>query len=298
LPGTDSISLAFEAARRAIESSGIEPSALDQIIVAHNFGNISDSESSIDTLPSLASRIKHRLGIAAGGCVAYDILFGCPGFLQAFIIADALGKAGVAKNCLLIGTETLSRITDPFDRDSMIFGDGAGAFVTSFSETASSEKGLICSVARSYTGEEVDYITMARSNNPAHQPARLYMKMKGRQVYDFALRELPMLMKACLDKAGQPLQSLKKIFIHQTNARMDLAIVQALFQLYDQPVIPQNISPMIIDWLGNNSVATIPTLYDLVLKGQLAPHQLSDGDLVMFASVGAGLNMNAVCYRC
>jgi 3-oxoacyl-[acyl-carrier-protein] synthase-3 len=78
---------------------------------------------------------------------------------------------------------------------------------------------------------------------------------------------------------------------------MDHAIVERFYQLYDLQV-PENVMPMSIHWLGNSSVATIPTLFDLVRKDQLPTHSLKPGDVVLFASVGAGMNINAVCYRC
>jgi len=78
---------------------------------------------------------------------------------------------------------------------------------------------------------------------------------------------------------------------------MDEAIVKALYRLYDIDTAPGNIMPMSIHWLGNSSVATIPTLYDLVHKGQVKDHALYPGDTILFASVGAGMNINAVCYR-
>jgi 3-oxoacyl-[acyl-carrier-protein] synthase-3 len=117
-------------------------------------------------------------------------------------------------------------------------------------------------------------------------------------VYEYALQNVPAAMKACLEKSGVGIHELKKIFIHQANEKMDEAIIKRMYQLYgiDQPV--ENIMPMCISWLGNSSVATVPTLYDLVRKNQFPEHQLSPGDVILFASVGAGMNINAVCYRC
>jgi len=103
-------------------------------------------------------------------------------------------------------------------------------------------------------------------------------------------------MKECLDKSGIGLHELKKIFIHQANEKMDESIVRAFYQLYGAQA-PRDIMPMSIHWLGNSSVATIPTLYDLVRRNQLPEHSLQPGDVILFASVGAGMNVNAVCYR-
>jgi len=121
--------LATQAALKAIESAGINPEELDQIIVAHNFGDITYDSNQSDAVPSLASRVKHKLGIKNPNCVPFDILFGCPGWIQALIQADAFIRAGMANKCLIIGAETLSRTIDKNDRDSMIFSDGAGAVI-------------------------------------------------------------------------------------------------------------------------------------------------------------------------
>jgi 3-oxoacyl-[acyl-carrier-protein] synthase III len=103
-------------------------------------------------------------------------------------------------------------------------------------------------------------------------------------------------MKECIEKSGESINDVKKIFIHQANEKMDEAIIQRLYSLYDMTA-PENVMPMSIHWLGNSSVATIPTLFDLVVKKQLSPHYLLPGDIILFASVGAGMNINAVCYR-
>ena len=121
--------IAFFAAQKAIEDSGVNPEELDYIILAHNFGDVKSAAIQSDILPSLATRVKHKLQIENPNCVAYDILFGCPGWIQGVIQAEAYIKSGIAKKCLVIGTETLSRVIDQHDRNSMIFSDGAGACV-------------------------------------------------------------------------------------------------------------------------------------------------------------------------
>ena len=137
---------------------------------------------------------------------------------------------------------------------------------------------------------------MGSSANPDSDQNIQYIKMNGRKVYEYALHHVPSAMKACLDKANISIGQLKKIFIHQANAKMDEAIIERFFQLYDYQ-IPENILPMNIDRLGNSSVATIPTLFDMVRKNEFPLHQLATGDIILFASVGAGMNINAVCYR-
>ena len=289
--------IGFEAAKKAIEDSGVDPETLDQLIVAHNFGNVIKDTIQTAAVPSLASQLKHALGIRNPNCIAYDILFGCPGWLQGLIQADSFFKSGLACKALIIGTETLSRVIDMYDRDSMIFSDGAGAVVLEKKEGDEKSAGIISYVAQTHSVDEIDYINMGTSYYPDSNPRIRYLKMKGRKVYEYALKHVPEAMKICLDKSGLPISALKKIFIHQANEKMDEAIIKKLYQLYGIETPPHLIMPMSISWLGNSSVATIPTLLDLVRKHQFPEHDLSPGDIILFASVGAGMNINAVCYR-
>jgi len=294
--GVSASHMAVFAAEKAIRDAGIDPNTLDQIIVAHNFGDIAFNTPQSDMVPSLAARVKNKLGIKNPSCVAYDLLFGCPGWLQGLIQADAFGKAGLAKRCLVIGTEALSRVIDRFDRDSMIFSDGAGAVVTSYEDSVDN-KGILGSQAASYAGEDLGYINMGTSNSGNTGNSTTYLKMQGRKVYEFALKEVPVAIKACLDKCNIHISQVKKIFIHQANEKMDEAIVQRLYKLYDEPEVPLDIMPMNIQTLGNSSVATIPTLFDMVRNGKVPGYSVQKNDIIIFASVGAGMNINAVCYR-
>jgi 3-oxoacyl-[acyl-carrier-protein] synthase III len=293
----NSSDMATIAARLAIEDSGINPEELDQIIMAHNFGNVIKNTIQTDVLPALASRVKHELGIKNPNCVAYDILFGCPGWLQGVIQADSFFKAGVAKKALVIGTETLSRVIDIYDRDSMIFSDGAGASVLEAKPADATNSGILSWSVQSHCVEEAYYLYLGKSNFPDADSRIRYIKMKGRKVYEYAMLHVPTAMKDCLDKAAIPIQDVKKVFIHQANEKMDEGIIRRLFKLYGLKDIPEHIMPMSIHKFGNSSVATIPTLFDLVTKGKLDDHSLQPGDIVLFASVGAGMNINAVCYR-
>jgi 3-oxoacyl-[acyl-carrier-protein] synthase-3 len=237
------------------------------------------------------------LGIKNPNCIAYDILFGCPGWLQGIIHADAFFKAGIAKKALVIGTETLSRVIDMYDRDSMIFSDGAGAVVLEYKNGNDLDSGILSSSVQTFSLEEVNFINMGKSYFPESDPRIRYIKMKGRKVYEFAMKYVPAAMKECLEKSNVDIKEVKKIFIHQANEKMDEGIIKRLYSLYGIKNPPENIMPMSIHWLGNSSVATIPTLYDLVRKNNVASHELEPGDIILFASVGAGMNINAVCYR-
>jgi len=285
--------LATAAGAKAIKDSGVDPETLDLLIVAHNYGDIIKNSTQVDTVPSIASRVKQKLEISNPSCMAFDVLFGCPGWILGVMQADAFFKAGMAKKALVIGTETLSRVIDKYDRDSMIFSDGAGAVVLEYKESSG---GILSSGALSHTREETGFLYMGESYKPNHEPGTRYMKMKGRKVYEYALKFVPLAMKECFDKTGLDISELHKIFIHQANEKMDEAIVDAFFKLYNKKT-PKDVMPMCIQFLGNSSVATIPTLFDIIRKDKDPAHKVNPGDVVLFASVGAGMNINAICYR-
>ena len=287
--------MASKAAELAIQDAGIDPETIDQIIVAHNFGDVLPGTIQTDTIPALASRVKHQLGIKNPNCVAYDILFGCPGWIQGVIQTDSFIKSGMAKRCLVIGAETLSRVVDSHDRDSMIFSDGAGACIVE--EDTNTNSGILASSVQSHCVDEAYFLYLGKSYHPEGDEATRYIKMKGRKVYEYAIKNVPLAMKECIEKAGVDIHDVKKFFLHQANEKMDEGFIKALYKLYDIRIVPENVMPMSIHDLGNSSVATIPTLYDLVKRGKYKEHQLHKGDIVIFASVGAGMNINAICYR-
>ena len=287
--------LGYFAAKKAIENANINPEDLDYLIFAHNFGDVKDGAIQTDILPSLASRVKHLLQIENPNCVAYDILFGCPGWIEGVIQAQAFIKAGIAKKCLVIGSETLSRVVDEYDRDSMIYSDGAGACIIEQKE-AEDNSGILSHATQTFTKEEAYFLFFGNSFNKNSDKDVRYIKMHGRKIYEFALNNVPQAMKTALDKSGIEISEVKKIFIHQANEKMDEAIIKRFYRLYKKPT-PEGIMPMSIHKLGNSSVATVPTLLDLVLKGKIANQTIQKGDVIMLASVGSGMNINAIVYR-
>ena len=281
------------AAEKAIKDADVDPETLDYIILAHNFGDVKSDAIQSDILPCLAARVKHLLKIKNPKCVAYDILFGCPGWIEGVIQAQAFIKAGMAKKCLVIGAETLSRVVDPRDRDSMIFSDGAGATLIEASEEGG---GILSHESASYTHDEVYHLFFGCSNNKSSEENTRFIKMHGRKIYEFALSKVPGAMKTCLDNSGVDIKEVKKILIHQANEKMDEAIVNRFYKLYKTPV-PAGVMPMTIGKLGNSSVATVPTLLDLIKNNEIDEHELHKGDIVIFASVGAGMHINAITYK-
>ena len=288
--------LGYLAGKSAIDNAKINAEELDYIIVAHNFGDVKPGSNRTDIVPSLAARVKKKLGIKNPACVAYDMIFGCPGWLQSLIQADYFLRSGDAKKALVIGSDVLSRVSDVHDIDSMIYADGAGAVILESHET-DDQSGIIAHLTRSDALEYADLLFMDHSYKQQDGDQNIYLKMYGRKLYQYALIHVPSAIKACLEKAGVHLKEVKKLFIHQANGKMDEAILHRLYKLYDMEAPENDIMPMSISWLGNSSVATIPTLLDLVKQGQIENHKIEKGDILVFASVGAGMNINAMVYR-
>jgi 3-oxoacyl-[acyl-carrier-protein] synthase III len=288
--------LGYLAALDAIESSGIDRESIDYIIVAHNFGDVASESNRVDIVPSLASRIKYKLQIKRTSCVAYDIAFGCPGWLEGVIQANYFIRSGDAKRCLVIGTETLSRVIDMHDRDTLLYSDGGGAVILDASNDPT--RGILAHRTETHASEHAMLLSMAPSYNSNGSDGKdIFLKMNGRKLYEFALNNVPLLIKNLLDKNNVSPGDIKKILIHQANEKMDAAIVERLYKLYNADTVPTDIMPMIISWLGNNSVATLPILLDLIKKNKVDGHNIVEGDKILFASVGAGMNINAVIYQ-
>lgn len=293
-PEVNCTDMAFAAAKDAIDSSGIDPETLELIIVAHNFGDVRKGGRT-DMVPALAARVKSRLQIRSPRAVAFDLVFGCPGWLQGMIVADSYIRSGSAKRALVIGADTLSRISDPHDRDSLIYADGAGATILERRDDVNGA-GVLATAARSDTLEHSSMLFMGPSYHGEVFLESLFLKMEGRKLYKYALQTVAGSMKQCLDEAGLTLSDVSKVLLHQANGKMDEAILEALFDLYDLPV-RHEVMPMTISWLGNSSVATVPTLLDLITKGKMEGHSFNSGDVLLLASVGAGMHINAMAYR-
>ena len=282
------------AAQRAIEDAKIDPETLDYIIYASNFGDV-NSAGRTSFMPSMSARLKNRLQIKNRNCVNYDMIFGCPGWVEALILAEQLIKAGSAQTILVVGSETLSKVTDPNDRNRMIFADGAGAVVVKATERK--DVGILAHLTICDNGPELFYLDSGPGLKPDTDRDQLYIMMQGRKIYEYALKNVPVAIKAAIDKAQLDISDIHKILIHQANAKMDHAMIDRLMKLYGKTDYHHSVAPMTIQQFGNSSVATIPTMLDLIKKGELEGHEFEDEGNVVFASVGAGMNNNAVVYR-
>lgn len=291
---TDDLStseIAYRSAQAALQ--GVDRETLDYILVAQNLGDVHGDRSRLDMVPTVAARVKHKLRIRNPYTIALDVPFGCPGWLQGMIMADYFIRSGDARRILVIGAEILSRVSDPHDVDSMIYADGAGATLL---EATEQDAGILSHVTRSDTHDHAYLLRLDKSYNHSSN-GDLFLKMQGHDIYRYAVKTVPEVVRQNLEKSGIGLNQVKKVLIHQANEKMDEAILKGLFRLYGVEEIPAGIMPMIISWTGNSSVATLPTLFDLIHRGELQEHSLHSGDIIVFASVGAGMNINSMVYR-
>lgn len=283
-----------EAAKAAIEDAKIDAEDLDYIIYASNFGEVT-VDGYVNFMPNMAARVKNKLGIKNRKCITYDMIFGCPGWVEAMILANNLIKAQSAKTILVIGAETLSRVTDPHDRNRMIFADGAGAVVVK--ATDEENVGIIAHNTICDNGPELCYLENGPSINKDADQKRLFVRMQGRKIYEYALKNVPQAIKETIDDAGLSIEDIDKILIHQANAKMDYAMIERLHKLYNVKDYDHAISPMTIQEFGNSSVATIPTMFNLIIKGKMAGQSFKDKGNIVMTSVGAGMNINAIVYK-
>jgi 3-oxoacyl-[acyl-carrier-protein] synthase III len=290
----DSVPLLTEGARRAVADARLDVNDIDGIIVAHNAGNMI-TEGGFQTVPNLAALLKNALECTNHECFAYDILFGCPGWLQGMIQAHQAISCGDASHVLVVGLEVASRQLDPCDLDSMILADGCGACVLTKNDVQNS--GILSYATFSHAQEDVRIIYLDKSNN-AKVAGNCYFHMNGKEVYKYATQWVPKVIKKALDKANLGIEDVDMFLFHQANEKLLEAIGKNLTHLYKVPTsILDGKVPATIQFLGNTSVATIPTMLDMILKNSLGDFKIEKGQTVVFASVGAGMHCNAVVYR-
>lgn len=265
-------SLAAEAARKAVASSGLLPEEIELLIVA--------TISSDTETPSTACRVQAEIG--ASRAVAFDVNAACSGFLYALHIADAFIKSGVYQNALLIGAETLSKLVDWTDRSTcVLFGDGAGAAVVQASET-----GGVLGQSVGSNGSKWEVLScMGRPNeNPlnSRKNAPGFLKMDGREVFTFAVKTVPSCVEEALQNAGATKDEVKYFILHQANSRIIQSAAKRLKQ-------PEEKFPMNLNKCGNTSAASLP-----ILLAQLDEEgKLAEGDKVVLSGFGAGLTWGA-----
>ncbi len=292
----DSIPLMTETALKTIADAGLEVNDLSGIIVAHNAGNMIVREKIWHPVPNMAACLKHAIKSTNHNCFAFDILFGCPGWVQGIIQAHQIINAGDAEHVLVLGLEVASRLVDPHDLDSMIFADGCGAAVISKSESAAA--GIISYATFSHAQDDLRSIYIDKSLKPNEGSGPCYLHMNGKEVYRYATTWLPQVIKKALDKAQMDVDDVDMFLFHQANGKMLAAIANNLAGLYGKDGASfEGKIPVIIQFTGNTSVATIPTMFSLIMHGELPGYAIKPGMKVVFASVGAGMHCNAIVYQ-
>ncbi|MBC7228030.1 MAG: ketoacyl-ACP synthase III [Thermoflexales bacterium] len=277
--GETTATMAVQAARRALEVAGIGPEQVDLIIVA--------TATPDYFFPATACLVQDALG--ASRAAAFDLAAGCTGFVYALGVAAAMVESGAIRTALVVGSETLSRITDWTDRNTcVLFGDGAGAVVL---RAGPDDGGILATVlGADGSGKDLLVLPAGGSRHPAsHQTVaeRMhFIKMQGRDVFRFAVRVVPTATRQVLERAGLTLDDVALFIPHQANGRIIESAVR------DLKLPPERVYNN-LDRYGNTSAASIPiALCEAVEEGRLRP-----GDVVVCVGFGAGLTWGATVLR-
>ena len=277
--GSQTSDLAADAGRAALKKAGIEPHDLDFIVVA---------TATPDYLgfPSTACIVQDKLG--AHGCAAFDVTAGCTGFIYALDVATNMLEGKKGRHALVIGAETLTRVTDWSDRSTcVLFGDGAGAAVISRIDEPG--RGVLKSMLGADGGSHRDLILVQPPRLKSFErpePVVPRIQMDGKNVYNFAVKSITVLMERIMHASAYRLDDFAWIIPHQANAR----IVQAAAKRLG---IPEERFYMNIEEYANTSAASIPiALHEMNSKGLLKP-----GELIMMIGFGAGLTYGATVLR-
>ena len=261
--------LAFNAAEKAIEAAGIANTEIDLIIVA--------TTTPTRIFPSTASLVQERLGIS--GCPAFDLQAVCTGFVYALTVADKFIKSGSAKNALVIGAESLSRIVDWNDRNTcVLFGDGAGAVVLQASE----ETGILSTHIHS-DGKYNTLLSVPTGPGSIDTDAKPYIEMQGNDVFKIAVRTLSSIADETLSANNLSKKDIDWLIPHQANVRIIAATAKKLGLSMDQVVVT-------VDEHGNTSAASIPLALDVAVRDG----RIQRGETLLLEAFGGGFTWGSV----
>jgi 3-oxoacyl-[acyl-carrier-protein] synthase III len=262
--------LALEAAIRALQTSGIEPKAIGIIIVA--------TITSEAPFPAVACHLQAKLGCTEA--FAFDVNCACNGFLVALQIADHYLQAGTHKHALVVGADSMSRITDYTDRNtSVLFADGAGAMVLASTDTPE-VVGLLGFVMHT-DGTQIHEVYARRYNEE-----KMGINMNGRAVFQAAVRSMTRAVQEVLSNTGNSLADLDWLIPHQANQRIIDAVATGLS-------LPQRNVVSTVRNTGNTSAGTLPHAFDCAVR----TGRIKYGDLIALTSAGSGFAWGACLYR-
>jgi len=277
--GETTSDLAYKAGLTAIEDAGLLPGDIDLIMVA---------TATADRLaPSCACFVQEKL--AANNAVAFDISAVCSGALFATATGVQYIRSGMYKNVLVIGADTFSNITDWSRRDAVFFGDGAGAILLSDTDE---DKGFLDFVLHSDgTGKEHFTIPAGGSETPTSQETidngQHFFQMNGREVYKTAIDVVPKCISEILIKNNRTIDEIKFLLPHQPSIK----ILQEIAKRINMPFEKVKTN---MDRYANTSGGTVPIILDETFKN----NELEAGDLLLFATIGAGWTWGTALYKC
>ena len=270
-PGETTATLATEASRHALEAAGMTAADIDLIIVA--------TATPDQTFPASATIVQHALGCNGG--VAFDVAAVCSGFLYAFSVAESMIRAGSAKNALVIGSETFSRILDWEDRATcVLFGDGAGAVV--LCGEVGTSGALATRLHADGRFNELLYV----DGGPSTTGTVGKLRMKGREVFRHAVTNLANVMTETLAAADIVAADVDWVVPHQANARIIDATAKKL-GLDPAKVI------MTVDRHANTSAASVPLALDVAVRDG----RIKAGDIIVLEAMGGGFTWGASVVR-
>jgi 3-oxoacyl-[acyl-carrier-protein] synthase III len=270
-PDETTATLGAAAATIALEAAGMEASQIDLIIVA--------TATPDQTFPASATKVQNILG--CNGCVAFDVAAVCSGFLYAFSVAESMIRAGSAKNALVIGAETFSRILDWEDRATcVLFGDGAGAVVLS-GEVG--ERGALATKLHA-DGQYCDLLYV--DGGPSTTGTVGKLRMHGREVFRHAVTNLSSVMHEVLDASGVAAKDIDWVVPHQANRRIIDATAKKLG-------LPAERVVLTVDQHANTSAASVPLALDVAVRDG----RIKQGDLVVLEAMGGGFTWGASLVR-
>ena len=261
--------LGVEAAKKALEAAGLQPSDIDLIIVATSTPDM--------VFPSAACILQNKLGIA--GCAAFDVQAVCSGFVYALTVADAMIKTGSATKALVIGAEVFSRILDFSDRTTcVLFGDGAGAVVLEASDTP----GILATDLHA-DGKHVGILCVPGHVSGGKVLGDPLLKMDGPAVFKLAVGVLESAARATLAKANLTDADIDWLIPHQANIRIMQSTAKKLKMPMEKLIVT-------VDQHGNTSAASIPLALDAAVRSG----KIKKGDTLMLEGVGGGFTWGAV----
>jgi 3-oxoacyl-[acyl-carrier-protein] synthase-3 len=274
-PDETTSSLATDAARRALEAAGFEPSSIELIVLA--------TATPDQTFPATATIVQKNLGCRGG--IAFDVAAVCSGFLYAVGVADSMLRSGMAKRALVIGSETFSRILDWEDRTTcVLFGDGAGAVVLEAQEQdGAAARGILATrLHADGAHNELLYV----DGGPSTTGTVGKLRMKGREVFRHAVVNLAEVLREVLEETGNSPEDIDWLVPHQANARILDATARKLNLPVEKVV-------MTVGQHANTSAASVPLALDQAVRDG----RIRQGDLVVLEAMGGGFTWGASVVR-